>query len=70
MEWGWDTGGPGLAILGSGPLGSGGPGEVAGRVGNLEACAVFAAAGATASTVHTGSLPVAPKQSLAQGEQS
>lgn len=29
-----------------------------------------AAAGVTASTVHMGSLPVAPKQSLAQGEQS
>lgn len=43
----------------------------AGSVGNHTACKVLsAAAGVTASTVHTGSLPVAPKQSLALGEQS
>lgn len=38
--WGWDSGGPGLPILGSVVLGSGGPGEVAGGGGHLEACGV------------------------------
>lgn len=33
--------GLGQAILGSGPLGSGDHGEVAGSMGNLEACEVF-----------------------------
>lgn len=43
----------------------------AGSVGNHAACEVLsAAAGVTASTVRTGSLPVAPKQSLVLGEQS
>lgn len=45
--------------------------RAAGSVGNQAACEVLsAAAGVTASAVCMGSLPVAPKQSLARGEQS
>lgn len=69
--WGWDSGGPGLPILGSVALGSGA------LVRWLEVGAILkpveyltAAASTTTSTAHTGSLPVAPKQSLAQGEQN
>lgn len=40
MGWGWDRGGPGLTLLGSGTLGSGGNSEVAGSVGDLKACEV------------------------------
>lgn len=67
------VGEPSLSILGSGLLGTGamvGCG-VAGSVGNHAACEVLsAAAGVTASTVRTGSLPVAPKQSLARGSRA
>lgn len=73
VGWDWGTEQAGLAVLGSGLLETGamvGCG-VAGSVGNHAACEVLsAAAGVTASTVRTGSLPVAPKQSLAAGEQS
>ena len=71
MGWGWDHGGPGLTLSGSGTLGSGGNSEVAGSVGDLEACEVSdCSPGVTASTVHMRRLPVAPKQSSAHREQS
>lgn len=43
----------------------------AGSAGDDAACEVLpAAAGVTVSTMHTGSLPATPKQSLTKGEQS